>query len=491
MKKHIIVVGSGIGGLTAAIRLAAQGHEVEIFEKRDKPGGRAYVFEKGGFKFDAGPTIITAPFMLDDLWKLAGKRREDYFQLVECDPYYRIFDHNKRYFDYNKDEEDILRQIGEINPEDQAAYHKFLKSSKAIFDKGFALIDKPFLKFSDMLKVAPDLMKLKAFLSVYQYVAQFFDNEFLRRCFSFHSLLLGGSPFTASSIYALIEYLEQHWGVHYAMGGTGAMIAAMAKLFEEIGGKLHLNSEVYQITVQDQQVTGVILKDGTVHKADIVVSNADVAFTYRELIPEHVRRKNTNRRIERTNYSMSLVVIYFGTDRRYNDSDVVQHNIILSERYKELLADIFKKKKLADDFSLYLYMPSKIDPSVAPEGCETFYVLSPVPNMDSGVDWKKTAKPYRDAIMQFLEENYLPDLQKHIVMEHMVDPLYFQNELNSYKGAAFSVEPTLLQSAWFRPHNQSEDFSNLYIVGAGTHPGAGVPGVMSSGAIVANLIGEA
>jgi phytoene desaturase len=491
MKKKIIVIGSGIGGLSAAIRLAALGHEVEIFEKRDKPGGRAYVFEKDGYKFDAGPTVITAPFMLDDLWSMGGKRREDYFQLVKCDPYYRIFDHTGRYFDYNGDEESVLRQIAAINPGDAANYPKYLEKSKAIFQKGFVeLADHPFLRFSDMLKVTPDLLKVKAYLSVYQYVSQFFQDEFLRRCFSFHPLLIGGNPFAASSIYALVDYLEQEWGIHYVMGGTGAMIAAMAKYFQELGGKLHLNSEVTQITVKDRQVTGVLTRNSRQHPADIVVSNADSAFTYHQLLPS-LRKKYTDRRLASMDYSVSLVVIYFGTDCRYEDERLAHHNIILGERYKTLLHELFRKKDLPPDFSLYLHYPSKTDPSVAPAGGSSFYVLSPVPHLGSKTDWQQTAKPYRDAIMQFLEDNYLPDLQKHIVMEHMVDPRYFKNELNSYLGAGFSIEPTLLQSAWFRPHNQSEEFSNLYFVGAGTHPGAGIPGVLSSAIIAQKLIGAA
>jgi phytoene desaturase len=493
MKKRIIVIGSGFGGLAAAIRLAAQGHEVEIFEKRDKPGGRAYVFEKDGFKFDAGPTVITAPFMLDDLWKAAGKKREDYFDLVLCNPYYRIFDHIGRHFDYTSNEEDVLKEIAKISPADRDAYAPFMKSSYAIFKKGFLeLSDKPFLKFTDMLKVAPDLIKLKSYLSVYTYVSKFFKDEFIRRCFSFHPLLIGGNPFVASSIYALVDYLEQEWGILYAMGGTNAIVSAMVKLFEELGGKLNLNSEVQQILVQNGKATGILLRGGTIHHSDIVVSNGDVANTYRELIAPQARKKNTNQRYERrTAYSMSLMVIYFGTNKRYNDGKLAHHNIILDESYRGLIQDIFKSKKLSKNFSLYLHMPTKTDPSVAPEGHETFYVLSPVPNQRSGIDWSTQAKPYRDAIMNFLEKNYLPDLSKHIVVEHMVDPRYFENELNSYLGTGFSVQPTLLQSAWFRPHNRSEDIPNLYIVGAGTHPGAGVPGVLSSAVVTANLIGPA
>ncbi len=492
MKRKIIIIGSGFGGLGAAIRLTAQGHEVEIFEKLDKLGGRAYVFEINGFKFDAGPTVITAPFMFDDIWAAAGKRREDYFELVQCDPFYRIFNHEGRYFDYNDDEAFILSEIEKWNPADKQGYLKFMETTQPIFEKGFLeLADKPFLSLMDMLRVTPDLIKMQSHVSVYKYVSKFVENEFLRRAFSFHPLLIGGNPFDSSSIYAMIHYLEREWGIHFAMGGTGAIIEAMGRLFTELGGKIHLNAEVDEILVQGRRATGVRLKDGSQHPADDVVSNADVAFTYRNLIPAQYRRKFSNRKIEGMKYSMSLFVIYFGTQRRYTDTDLVHHNIILSERYKELLNDIFNRKVLADDFSLYLHMPTRTDPSLAPEGGEAFYVLSPVPHLEAGIDWTEMAQPYRNTIMQFLEDNYLPDLQANIVAEHYVDPLHFQNNLNSYLGSAFSVQPVLTQSAWFRPHNRSEDFENLYIVGAGTHPGAGLPGVLSSSKIVADLIGEA
>jgi phytoene desaturase len=492
MKKKIIVIGSGFGGLGAAIRLAAQGHDVEIFEKLDKLGGRAYVFEMEGFKFDAGPTVVTAPFMFDDIWEVAGKRHEDYFSLVQVDPFYRIFNHEGRYFDYNDSEDFILDQIEQWNPPDKEGYLKFMETTKPIFEKGFIeLADKPFLSITDMLRVAPDLIKMQSHVSVYKYVSKFVQNDFLRRAFSFHPLLIGGNPFDSSSIYAMIHYLEREWGIYFAMGGTGAIIQAMGRLFTELGGKIHLNAEVDEILVDNRKVTGIRLKDGSKYRADDVVSNADVAFTYRNLIDKRYRRKYSDRKIERMKYSMSLFVIYFGTKRRYTDTDLVHHNIILSERYQGLLNDIFNRKVLADDFSLYLHMPTITDPSLAPEGGEAFYVLSPVPHLGADIDWNEKAQPYRNAIMQFLEDNHLPELQANIVAEHYIDPLHFQNNLNSYLGSAFSVQPVLTQSAWFRPHNRSEDFENLYIVGAGTHPGAGLPGVLSSSKIVADLIGEA
>jgi phytoene desaturase len=492
MKKKITIIGSGFGGLGAANRLASVGHDVTILEKRDKLGGRAYVYEKNGFKFDGGPTVITAPFMFDDIFEKAGKKREDYVKFVPCNPFYRIFDHKGKHLDYNGDEQFILDQIDKWNPKDKKGYSDFIKTTKAIFDKGFTeLADVPFLSVWDMLKVAPDLIKLQSYKNVYSYVSQFVENDFLRRCFSFHPLLVGGNPFDTTSIYAMIHYLEREWGVHYALGGTGAIVDALEKLFVEQGGNYHLNTEVEEILIDKGHVNGVLLKNGDVIESDIVVSNADVAYTYKNMIDKQHRRKYTDRKIEKTKYSMSLFVIYFGTKKRYNDLNLKHHNIILSERYKGLLEDIFNKKVLADDFSLYLHMPTITDPSIAPEGHESFYVLSPVPHLGADIDWTTQAKPYRDVIMKFLEENYLPDLEANIVAEHYIDPLHFQDTLNSYLGSAFSVQPLLTQSAWFRPHNKSEDVEGLYFVGAGTHPGAGLPGVLSSSIIAENLIGPA
>ena len=492
MKKDIIVIGSGFGGLGAATRLLSAGHNVTILEKLDKPGGRAYVFEQNGFKFDGGPTVITAPFMFDDIWEAAGKKREDYIEFVPCNPFYRIFDHTGKSFDYNNDHEFTLSEIEKWNPSDKAGYDKFLGTTKAIFDKGFTeLADEPFLKFTDMLKVAPDLIKLQSYKNVYKYVSQFIKDDFLRMAFSFHPLLVGGNPFDTTSIYAMIHYLEREWGVHYAMGGTGALVNAFVRLIEEQGGNIQLNTEVEEILVQNGKATGVRLKNGEKLHADVVISNADVAFTYKNLINPESRKKYTDRKIERTKYSMSLFVIYFGTKKRYTDTNLAHHNIILGPRYKALLEDIFHKKIVAEDFSLYLHMPTITDPSIAPDGHEGFYVLSPVPHLDSGTDWEEFAPKYRDAIMNFLEENYLPDLQENLVAEHYIDPRYFEDTLNSFKGSAFSVEPILTQSAWFRPHNKSEDVEGLYFVGAGTHPGAGLPGVLSSSIIAQNLIGPA
>jgi len=490
-KPRTVVIGSGFGGLAIAARLCARGHQVDLFEKRDQLGGRASVFTKNGFTFDGGPTVITAPFLFDELFAMAGRERSNYVQLIPINPFYRIFDHRGNYFEYNGDINYVLSQIERWNPADKEGYLRFLESTRPIFQRGFMeLSSQPFLRFKDMLRLVPELIRLQAHRSVYSYVAQFIQNEFLRRCFTFHPLLIGGNPFTASAIYTLIHPLELEWGIWYARGGTGALVAALARLIEEHGGRIHLNSEVVEIVVHNQRAIGVRLRNGCFVPADYVISNADVPSTYLQLIaPQHRSWRNSDFRYKRlTRYSMSLVVIYFGTNRLYRDTPLVHHNIILSEHYRELIMQIFRARSLPKEFSLYLHMPTRTDPSLAPENHEAFYVLSPVPHLGASIDWNREAKPYRDAIMKFPEQHYLPNLSQHIVVEHMIDPRYFRDQLNTYLGTGFSIQPTLFQSAWFRPHNQSEDIKNIYFVGAGTHPGAGLPGVLCSAKVVDRLI---
>jgi len=491
---RIIVIGSGFGGLATAVRLQQRGNEVLLLEKRDKPGGRAYVYEQNGFVFDGGPTVITAPWMIEELFTAAGRRAEDYVTMVPVDPFYRIFFSDGEIFDYSGDQARMEAQIARFNPADVPGYRRFVDSTERIFDVGFTrLADEPFLRPWDMAKIIPAMVKLQSYRTVYGFVSRFVSDEHVRQVLSFHPLLVGGNPFQTTSIYTLIHFLERNWGVSFALGGTGAVVRGLVKLFGELGGELRLGTEVCEIVVDQRsgRTTGVRLGDGRVEYADAVVCNGEVGFAYQKLLPAALRRKYTDRRLARMRYSMSLVVIYFGTDRQYRGTDgpeLKHHDIILGPRYGSLLDDIFTRKRVADDFSLYLHMPTLTDPSLAPPGCESFYVLSPVPHLGSGTDWRATAKPYRDAIMSFLERNYLPDLQKHIVAEHMITPQHFHDELNSYLGSAFSVEPILTQSAYFRPHNRSEEVPNLYFVGAGTHPGAGLPGVLSSARIAEKLI---
>ena len=485
----IVVIGSGFGGLSAAIRLQAQGHQVTIVEKRDKPGGRAYVYEQDGFKFDGGPTIITAPWLIDELFTLAGANIYEYVKLVKLNPFYNIRWEDGTVFNYNDDKQNLMAQICKINPAEIYNYKRFAKDLGEIYRVGFELIDKPFTTVWDMVKVVPQMIKLRSDRSVYKFASRYFKDEKLREAFSFHPLLIGGNPFTATSIYAMIHELEQKFGVWFALGGTGALVQALANLFMDIGGEIFLEAEVDKISIdKNGKADGVRMKSGDFLAADAIVSNADVAFTYLNLIPKEFRKKYTDEKVKKMTYSMSLFVIYFGTNRQYEN--MAHHEIIMGGRYRGLLQDIFDKKILADDFSLYLHRPTATDKSLAPEGCDSWYVLSPVPHLGGDIDWKTQAKPYRDLIINYLEKHYLPDLSRHIVSEHYIDPLHFEGTLNSYLGSAFSVEPTLTQSAYLRPHNQSEDIPNLYFVGAGTHPGAGMPGVISSGKIVGNMIGK-
>jgi len=490
---RIVVIGSGFGGLAVAVRLQARGHSVTLVDKRDKPGGRAYVYKQDGFTFDGGPTVITAPWMIRDLFALAGRDPDDYVRLVPVDPFYRIFFDDGTSFDYSGDTERMTAQIRALRPDDVDGYLEFVRRSERIFAKGFTeLADKPFLTPWDMIKIVPDMARLQSYRSVYGFVSSLVRDPKLRQVLSFHPLLVGGNPFQTTSIYTLIHYLERHWGVWFAQGGTGAIVDALTRLFAELGGTVRLCAEVGAITLERGRATGVRLRDGTELPADAVVSNGDVAHTYHQLLPAAARHKYTDGKLRRMRYSMSLVVIYFGTDRPYRDEGILSHhNIILGPRYGELLHDIFTRKTLADDFSLYLHMPTITDPALAPPGCDSFYVLSPVPHLGGATNWAERAKPYRDAIMGALERRFLPDLSRHIVTERMIDPRHFRDTLNSYRGSAFSVEPILTQSAYFRPHNRSEDVPNLYFVGAGTHPGAGLPGVLSSAKIVDTLIGPA
>jgi phytoene desaturase len=487
---RVVVIGAGFGGLAAAIRLQARGFRTTLVEKRDQPGGRAYVYRDKGFAFDGGPTVVTAPFLFEELFQLAGKKMEDHLELVPVDPFYRIRFSDGRIFDYNGDHERMIEQIRRYDARDVDGYNRFLAETKKIFAVGFEqLADVPFGRLGDMLKIVPAMVRLRSYLSVYRFVAKYVKDEDLRIILSFHPLLVGGNPFTTTSIYSLIAFLERKWGVWFAMGGTGAIVKALVDLYVELGGTLECGAEVEEITTQNGLATGVRLKGGRTLPAELVVANADAPFVYKRLLAAGVRRKNSDRRIDRMKYSMSLVVAYFGTKRTY--PEMAHHTILLGPRYKELLKDIFDKKILAPDFSLYLHAPTRTDPSLAPPGHENFYVLSPVPHLESGVDWATEGPRYRDKLFAHLEETCIPGLRENLVTERMIDPPHFRDVLNSEQGAAFSIQPILRQSAYFRFHNQSEDVPNLYFVGAGTHPGAGMPGVLSTAKVVDRLIADA
>lgn len=486
-RPHAVVIGAGFGGLAAAVRLGARGFRVTVLERLDQPGGRALVFRQDGFTFDAGPTIVTAPFLLEELWSLAGRRFADDVSLVPMEPFYRIRFQDGSVFSYSGDAAAMRAEVARFCPADVPGWERFMRLSAETCRIGFEELGHvPFGSPVDMLRVAPDLVRLRAWKSVHAVVAEHFTDERLRAVFSFHPLLIGGNPFSAPSVYCLIAALEQRWGVHSAMGGTGAIVAGLASLVEGLGGTLRLGAEVEEILVHERRVRGVRLAGGETVAADLVVSNADAAFTYGTLLGRQKRRRWTDRKLARARSSMSLFVWYFGTSRRY--AEVGHHTILLGPRYRALLADIFRRKVLAEDFSLYLHRPSATDPSLAPEGCDAFYVLSPVPNLLGGQDWDVMAEPYRQAIAAELETTLLPGLSRALVTSRVMTPLDFRNRYLSPHGAAFGLEPVLLQSAWFRPNNRSEEVGGLYLVGAGTHPGAGIPGVLSSARVLDSIV---
>ena len=482
-----IVIGSGFGGLAAAVRLGARGYDVTICEKLDAPGGRAYVYRQDGFVFDAGPTLVTAPFLLEELWTLCGRRMADDIDLREMSPYYTIrFDDGSR-FDYSGDDAAMKAEIARFNPDDVEGYERFLQASANLYSIGFdQLLHVSFDSLKKMFRVLPDLVRAQFYRSVHGLVARYIKHPKLRMVFSFHPLLVGGNPFSTTAVYALIAQLERRHGVHFAMGGTGSLVSGLVSLIESQDGKLRCNAAVRRILVENDNAVGVELESGERLAADIVVSNADSAATYRYLVPESARRRWTDRKLARARYSMSLFVWYFGTDRQY--PDVPHHMMLLGSRYRELLKDIFEHKKLADDFSLYLHRPTATDPSLAPAGCDAFYVLSPVPHQDSGINWPDVAERYRQSIAGVLADAVLPDLDEHVVTSRLLTPLDFERRLFSLKGAAFGLQPILTQTAWFRPHNRSEDVNGLYLVGAGTHPGAGMPGVISSAKVLDEIV---
>ena len=475
MGKRIAVIGSGFGGMAAAVRLQAQGFSVVLYEARDKPGGRAYVYQDAGFTFDAGPTVITAPQCLEEVFASAGRKLADYVELLPVTPFYRLLWSDGDSFDYDGD---IGAAIARRAPADAEGYARFVDYSRRAYVRGYEdLAAAPFLRFADMMRVAPDLLKLRADRSVYSTVARFVQDEKLRQALSFHSLLVGGNPFETSSLYTLIHYLERSYGVFFPRGGTGALVQALLKVFGELGGELRLSTKVRRIEVR----AGKHLVDG--EPFDAVVSNADVHHTYAALYGDRA----TQRKLERSEWSMSLFVLYFGA--RGTWPGLAHHTVLFGPRYEKLLAEIFHGDALPADFSLYLHAPAVTDPSLAPPGDSAFYVLSPVPHLGNApIDWNREAPLYADRILSALEARALPGLRERLATMRWFTPSDFRSELQAYQGAAFSLAPLLTQSAWFRPHNRDPHIPGLYLVGAGTHPGAGLPGVVNSAKATVELI---
>ena len=491
MKREAIVIGSGFGGLAVAIRLQAAGVQVTLLEKREKIGGRAYQLEDSGYVFDMGPSLITAPDIIDSIFRAGGRRLTDYVDLMPLDPYYRIYFHDGTHIDYVGDVERMKAQMARFDERDAGNLEKFLATVRPIYDAviGDRLGSKPFDTVKSMLRFMPRVIRLKAFLPVTTFVNWFFKDFRHRFIFSFHPLFVAGNPFKTPSIYLMIPFLEREGGVWFTRGGMYSVVEAMGQLFTELGGTITTGAEVEEILVADGRAVGVRTADAH-FEADLVVSNADPGHTYGSLVKSTNRRHWNDRRLEKQEWSMSCFLLYIGTRRQYPQLE--HHTLILTERYEGLLDDIFDRKTLPDDFSMYLHAPTRTDPSMAPPGGESMYVLVPVANQKSGIDWASVGPHFADKVIDFLEEWGLEDLRAETEVLHVFTPDDFEGELNATWGNAFAIEPTLFQTAWFRPQNRSEDVEGLYLVGAGTHPGAGVPGVMLSaettyGCIAADL----
>lgn len=487
MKRTVVIIGSGFGGLAAAIRLQAQGLQVMILEKNAKVGGHAAQLVKKGYTFDMGPSIITAPDLIESVFSCAGVRMEDYLDLVKLDPFYRIYFHDGSLLDYTDDTNQMKQQMGRFSAADARNYDYFMAHARqlynAVITDGLGSI--PF-DLQTMLGFLPRALRMRALMPAYNFVKRYFEDSRHRFTFSFHPLFIGGNPFRAPAVYLMIPYLEKTGGVWFCKGGMYNLVRSLESVFKELGGVVETDAEVEQIVVENRKAKGV-LANGQFYKADSVISNADLVHTYGQLIkPEH-RRKWSDQKLRKTQYSMSAFLLYLGVRKNY--PQLQHHTLILSERYKGLIDDIFDNKILPDDFSMYLHIPSQTDPSMAPEGCASMYVLIPVPNLEAGIDWEETEKRYTDKILTFLENDFgLTDLGASIEVIETFTPLDFKQHRNSHLGSAWGVEPKLTQTAYFRPHNLSEDIEKLYFVGASTHPGAGVPGVLLTAETTVKLV---
>ena len=482
-----VVIGSGFGGIAAALRLRAKKHNVTLIEKHNDLGGRARVFKKNGFIFDGGPTVITAPYLIYELFEIFNKKPEDYIKIKSLDIWYRFLFEDGTSFDYSGNEVSMKNQIEKISRSDVKGYENLLKFTQKIFDKGFSeLADVPFDRPFFMMKQLPALINLKSYKSVYSLVSSHIKNEKLRRMFSMHPLLVGGNPFTTTSIYGLILFLEKKWGIHYSMGGTGNIIKGLEKLMLEENIKILKGSEVTKINLEDGKIKSIKLKNQKEIDADNVICNADPPAVYEELLDNKKSNFIFKWKKERMEYSMGLFVYYFGTKKVYEN--VAHHTIKFGDKYKEHLEDIFEKKKLNEDISFYLHRPSATDKSMAPENHDCFYVLVPVPNNQSKINWSIEGEKLKELVIKKMEKNLLPDLKNNIVEDFYLTPDYFEKELNTKYGSGFSIQPKFSQSAYFRFHNKSEVCDGLYFVGAGTHPGAGVPGVLSSAKVLDKIL---
>jgi phytoene desaturase len=488
MTKKVIVIGSGFGGLASALRLRAKGYEVTLVEKHPDLGGRARVFKKGNFIYDGGPTVITAPYLIEELFSLFNKKISNYVKIVPLDLWYRFVFNDGETFDYSGNEKSMEKEIKRFSEKDYDGYNKLVKFTEKIFDKGFTdLSDKPFNNFSFMIKQIPSLLNLKSYKSVYGLVSNYISNEKLRRVFSMHPLLVGGNPFTTTSIYALILFLEKKWGIHYSMGGTGSVVKALEKLMEEENIRIIKDAEVTEIISKNKDVKAVKINKSKIIDCDYVVCNSDPPNVYKNLIKS---KDNYNflfkQKMKRMDYSMGLFVYYFGSKKQYKN--VAHHTIYFGKSYEEHLEKIFEKKVLSEDISYYLHRPSATDPNMSPNGQDAFYVLVPVPNNLSNINWSNEGEKFKDLILDKMDKSVLPGIKENVVSDFYLTPDYFEKDLATLHGSGFSIQPKFSQSAYFRFHNQSEVFDNLFFVGAGTHPGAGMPGVISSAKVLDKIL---
>jgi phytoene desaturase len=486
-RPRAVVIGGGFGGMAASLRLRAKGYDVTVFERAPRLGGRAQVFERDGFRYDAGPTVITAQFLFEELFTLFGRRMEDYVRLVPLAPWYRFHYPDGSTFDYGGSLEQTLAEIRRVSPADADGYMRLVAHSEKLFNAGFiGLAGQPFHRPWTMLRQAPNLVRLRSHETVWRMICRFLKHDKLRQAFSIQPLLVGGSPFETTSIYGLIHYLERQWGVHFAMGGTGAMVAALGRLMQEVGIEVRLGETVERVALEGRRANGVVLTNGALVPADIVVSNADPMHLFSAMLPREALPASVRLKMRRARLSMGLFLLYFGTRRQY--PEIAHHTIWLGTRFRELLTDIFRWGKLAEDFSLYLHRPTATDPSFAPAGCDSFYALCPVPNLGANIDWRREAPLLRDRIVAALERSLLPGLSETITAEIILTPEDFAENYLSYLGTGFSIAPRFTQSAWFRFHNRAEGIEGLYLTGAGTHPGAGMPGVLCSAKVIDRLI---
>jgi len=491
MTRTAIVIGAGFGGLALAIRLQSAGVATTIVEARDKAGGRGYHWQRQGFTFDAGPTVITDPPCLQELWALSGQDMAADVTLDPVMPFYRLNWPDGTNFDYSNDEAALNAEIAKLNPSDVAGYEKFLTYSKGVYEEGYVKLGSAaFLDFASMIKAAPALMKYQAWRSVYSIVSSYVQDERLRQALSFHTLLVGGNPMNTSSIYALIHTIEKEGGVWFARGGTNKLVAGMVALFERLGGTIRLADPVTKIETQGDRATAVQTASGWRGEADMIASNGDMMHNYAALLSDHPRGKKAAKSLARKRWSPSLFVVHFGVKGEY--PDIAHHSILFGPRYKGLLDDIYKNGVVPDDFSLYLHHPTATDKAMAPEGYSTFYVLAPVAHLGKAkVDWDGAfGQQFADAILDEVEARVLPGLKANLATSFHYTPADFGRDLSAHLGSAFSLEPVLWQSAWFRAHNRDDVISNLYFVGAGTHPGAGIPGVVGSAKATAKLMLE-